>query len=47
MLCFDVTVLMCLVLGIDWDLGAVDLSFLLSLEIFQTIFRQILFPSPL
>ena len=47
MLCFDVTFFMFLVLGIDWDLGAVDLSFLLSLEIFQTLLLQILFPSPL
>ena len=42
----DIVFFMFLVLGIDWDLGAVDLSFLLNLEIFQPLFLQTLFLSP-
>ena len=32
-------------LDVDWDLGAMDLSFLLNLEDFQPLFPQILFLS--
>lgn len=46
MLCLNVLFFVFLVFGVGWDLGPLDLSFLLRLEVFQPLFPQILFLSP-